>query len=195
MTSVLLHYSEVALKGKNRSWFVGPSRPQHSRRAGRAACQGSARCRSDASRSSSARTRRCRKCSTVCRACSASRTTRSQRASRWTSKAWRRRSCRGCRPKNRSNEFPRVRPPRRSEISNPVARLARELGSRVWTARGWKVDLDHADLVISVEIVPGAAYCFMGRRIGSRRPAGRHRRPPGGAALRAESIRRLRRGG
>ena len=23
MTSVLLHYSEVALKGKNRSWFVG----------------------------------------------------------------------------------------------------------------------------------------------------------------------------
>ena len=37
----------------------------------------------------------------------------------------------------------------------PSPELARDLGSRVWTARGWKVDLDHADLVISVEIIPG----------------------------------------
>ncbi|MFM8532507.1 MAG: tRNA uracil 4-sulfurtransferase ThiI [Acidimicrobiia bacterium] len=51
-------------------------------------------------------------------------------------------------------------------FTTPSPDLARDLGSRVWTARGWKVDLDHADLVISVEIIPGAAYCFMDRRPG-----------------------------
>jgi len=33
----------------------------------------------------------------------------------------------------------------------------------VWTARGWKVDLDNADLVIRVEIIPGSAFCYVGR--------------------------------
>ena len=36
----------------------------------------------------------------------------------------------------------------------------------MWHARGWKVDLDHAELVIRVEIVPGAAFCYMGRESG-----------------------------
>ena len=49
----------------------------------------------------------------------------------------------------------------------PSPDLARDLGSRVWTARGWKVDLDHADLVIRVEIVPGAAFCYIGRQSGA----------------------------
>jgi thiamine biosynthesis protein ThiI len=48
----------------------------------------------------------------------------------------------------------------------PSPDLARDLGSRVWHARGWKVDLDHADLVIRVEIVPGAAFCYIGRQPG-----------------------------
>ena len=48
----------------------------------------------------------------------------------------------------------------------PSPDLARDLGSRVWTARGWKVDLDHADLVIRVEILPGAAFLYMGREQG-----------------------------
>ena len=44
----------------------------------------------------------------------------------------------------------------------PSPDLARDLGSRVWTARGWKVDLDHADLVIRVEILPGASHpCYL----------------------------------
>ena len=34
-------------------------------------------------------------------------------------------------------------------------------------ARGWKVDLDHADLVIRVEIIPGAAFCYIGREQGT----------------------------
>lgn len=53
-----------------------------------------------------------------------------------------------------------------STFPTPSPELARELGSRVWHARGWKVDLDHADLVISVEIVPGAVYCYVGREPG-----------------------------
>ena len=36
----------------------------------------------------------------------------------------------------------------------------------MWHARGWNVDLDHAELVISVEIAPGAAYCYIGREAG-----------------------------
>jgi thiamine biosynthesis protein ThiI len=53
------------------------------------------------------------------------------------------------------------------KFPTPSPQLARELGSRVWHARGWKVDLDHADLVISVEIVPGAAFVFMEREAGA----------------------------
>lgn len=52
------------------------------------------------------------------------------------------------------------------DFPTPSPDLARDLGSRVWHARGWKVDLDHADLVITVEIVPGAAFCYMGRQAG-----------------------------
>ena len=50
-----------------------------------------------------------------------------------------------------------------SKFPMPSPELARDLGSRVWTARGWKVDLDHADLVIRVEIIPGSAFCYIGR--------------------------------
>lgn len=49
----------------------------------------------------------------------------------------------------------------------PSPELARDLGSRVWTARGWKVDLDRADLVVRVEIIPGAAFCHMDRKAGA----------------------------
>jgi len=54
-----------------------------------------------------------------------------------------------------------------SKFPIPSPDLARDLGSRVWTARGWKVDLDHADVVIRVEIIPGSAFCYVGRDQGS----------------------------
>ena len=84
---------------------------------------------------------------------------------------------------------------RRSDpkFTTPSPELARDLGSKVWHARGWKVDLDHAELVVSVEIAPGAAYCYIGREAG---PGGL---PTGTRAgwwrcCRAASIRRWRRG-
>jgi thiamine biosynthesis protein ThiI len=49
----------------------------------------------------------------------------------------------------------------------PSMELARELGSRIWYAREWKVDLERADLVVTVEIVPHAAYCYIGREAGA----------------------------
>ena len=52
------------------------------------------------------------------------------------------------------------------QFATPSPELARDLGSKVWHARGWKVDLDHADLVISVEILPGAAFCYILRDAG-----------------------------
>jgi thiamine biosynthesis protein ThiI len=53
------------------------------------------------------------------------------------------------------------------KFATPSPQLARDLGSRVWEARGWKVDLDHAELVIRVEIVPGATFIYMGREDGA----------------------------
>lgn len=52
------------------------------------------------------------------------------------------------------------------KFATPSPELARDLGSKVWQARGWTVDLDHAELVITVEIVPGAAFCYIGREPG-----------------------------
>jgi thiamine biosynthesis protein ThiI len=52
-------------------------------------------------------------------------------------------------------------------FQTPSPELARALGSKVWHARGWRVDLEHADLVIGVEILPGAAFCWIGRKPGA----------------------------
>ena len=52
------------------------------------------------------------------------------------------------------------------KFTTPSPELARDLGSKVWYARGWKVDLENADLVIGVEIIPGGAYCYIGREQG-----------------------------
>lgn len=49
----------------------------------------------------------------------------------------------------------------------PSMELARELGSRIWHAREWKVDLKHAELVVTVEIVPNTAYCYIRREPGA----------------------------
>jgi thiamine biosynthesis protein ThiI len=57
---------------------------------------------------------------------------------------------------------------RRADKQYPVTSpaLAGELGARIQAARGWKVDLDHAELTVSVEIVPGDAYCYLDKEPG-----------------------------
>lgn len=50
-------------------------------------------------------------------------------------------------------------------ITSPV--LAGQLGARIIAERGWAVDLDDADLQIRVEIVPGQAFCYLGKEPGA----------------------------
>ena len=50
-------------------------------------------------------------------------------------------------------------------ITSPV--LAGQLGARIIAERGWPVDLDDAELQIRVEIVPGYAFCYLGKEPGA----------------------------
>ncbi len=170
-----------------------PPGPQSSRRAGRPAHQGSA----DADRPHRDRARPGRGAAGSARS-PVARVRHGQlfggdRACRSTSRAWPTRSCRSCRRRRRRSSFRVLVRRADPKFPTPSPELARDLGSRVWNARGWKVDLDHADLVIRVEIIPGAAFCYMGREPG---PAGCRSAPAAGwsACCPAASIRRWRRG-
>ncbi len=48
----------------------------------------------------------------------------------------------------------------------PSPALERLLGERVQRARGWRVDLSHPALVVGIEIVPGGAFCSYGKEAG-----------------------------
>ncbi|MDP1571384.1 MAG: tRNA uracil 4-sulfurtransferase ThiI [Vicinamibacterales bacterium] len=56
------------------------------------------------------------------------------------------------------------RPDKRFPIPSPV--LEREIGARVQAARGWPVRLKHPPLVIWVEILPGEAFYYFGKEPG-----------------------------
>ena len=165
MTSVLLHYSEVALKGKNRSWFVGRLvRNIHGALAGLHVKE----VRTPFGRieivlgQESAMPEILDRLSRVFGVANYSPAIHVPRDFEGMAEAVLSRLP----PKEAVNSF-RVlvrRADQKFEIPSP--QLARDLGSRVWTARGWKVDLDHADLVIRVEIIPGGAYCHIGRQLG-----------------------------
>lgn len=165
MTSVLLHYSEIALKGKNRSWFVGRLvRNIHGALAGLHIKE----VRTPYGRieivlgQDDAMPEVLDRLTRVFGVANYSASTRIPLDFEGMAEAIVSRLP----PKESVKSF-RVFVRRADQMfATPSPDLARDLGSRVWTARGWKVDLDHADLVISVEIVPGAAFCFMDRRLG-----------------------------
>jgi tRNA uracil 4-sulfurtransferase len=45
--------------------------------------------------------------------------------------------------------------------------IERQIGGRIADARGWAVDLSHAELTIGIEIVPGEAYYHFGKEPGA----------------------------
>jgi len=45
--------------------------------------------------------------------------------------------------------------------------IERELGGRIRQRYGWPVDLSHADLVVRVEVIPGTAFVFARRHAGA----------------------------
>lgn len=165
MTSVLVHYSELALKGKNRSWFVGRLvRNIHGALAGlrvkevRTPIGRIEIILHDASTMNEIRERLSR----VFGIANYSVAMHVPRDLDGMADAIVSRLP----PKESAQSF-RVFVRRADQkFTTPSPELARELGSRIWQARGWNVDLDHADLVVSVEIVPGAAYCYMQREAG-----------------------------
>ena len=165
MTSVLVHYSEVALKGKNRSWFVGRLvRNIHGALAGLHVRE----VRTPIGRieiilgDDSAMPEILDRLSRIFGIANYAVAARipldfEAMADAIVSRL----------PPKESAQTFRVFVRRADQkFATPSPELARELGSRVWTARGWKVDLDHADLVISVEIIPGGAFCYMGKQPG-----------------------------
>lgn len=54
---------------------------------------------------------------------------------------------------------------KRFPLTSPQAE--REIGGRIKQARGWRVDLDHAELVIHVELLTDQAFYFFGKEKGA----------------------------
>lgn len=165
MTSVLVHYSEVALKGKNRPWFIHRLvRNLHMALAGLNVKE----VRTPIGRIEVVLGREERLPEINERLCRVFGVANFSTATRVAPEV---EAIAGAilsrlPPKETFNTF-RVYVRRADQhFPIPSPELARELGSRVWHARGWKVDLDDAELVIRVEIIPGAAYCYIGREAG-----------------------------
>ena len=166
MTAVLVHYSEIALKGKNRSWFVGRLvRNIHGALAGLHIKE----VRTPIGRlevvlgQDSALPEVLERLSRIFGIANYAVASRIPLDVEGMAEAILSRLP----PKESVKSF-RVFV-RRADPKFPIPspELARELGSRVWHARGWKVDLGDADLVIGVEIIPGAAFCYMERQVGA----------------------------
>ncbi|MGE0862342.1 MAG: tRNA uracil 4-sulfurtransferase ThiI [Vicinamibacterales bacterium] len=165
MTSILAHYSEVALKGKNRPWFINRLvRHLHMALAGLSVKE----IRTPMGRieivlgreATSAEIRD--RMSRVFGIANYSVATRVPLDFDGMAEAIVSRL-----PPRESAASFRVLVRRADQhFAVPSPDLARDLGSKVWHARGWKVDLDHADLVITVEIVPGQAYLYMQKEPG-----------------------------
>jgi len=165
MTSILAHYSEVALKGKNRPWFIGRLvRHLHMALAGLSVKEvrtPMGRIEIVLGREATAGEIRDR-LSRVFGIANYSVATRVPLDFDGMAEAIVSRLP----PRESVGSF-RVYVRRADQhFGTPSPDLARDLGSRVWHARGWKVDLDHADLVITVEVVPGRAYLYMQKEPG-----------------------------
>jgi thiamine biosynthesis protein ThiI len=165
MTSILVHYSEVALKGRNRSWFVHRLvRNLHTALAGLHVKE----VRTPIGRieivlgQESAMPEIRKRLSRVFGVANFAAAMHVPRDFEGMADAIVARLP----PKESASSF-RVHVRRADQkFTTPSPELARDLGSKVWHARGWKVDLDHADLVIGVEIFPGGAYSYVGREPG-----------------------------
>ncbi len=54
---------------------------------------------------------------------------------------------------------------KRFHLTSP--QVEREIGGRIQDARGWKVDLEHSDLVVHVELLSDEAFYFFGKERGA----------------------------
>ena len=191
MTTVIAHYSELALKGHNRSWFIrrlvrnlhlalsGPGVQRVRSLMGRIEIVLASRRRMKWSSSGSVES-------------SASPTSRWPIALPLDFDAMAATIVDGL-PRDDVAGF-RVRA-RRADKTFPLTSpaLEAELGARIVDARGWRVDLHHPALTVGVEIVPGEAFYHLGK---TKARAAFLPAPPAGSwrCSRAASIRQWRRG-
>ena len=195
MTSIVVHYQEIALKGKNRPWFLGRLvRNLQARAVGPRRHRGA---RADGAHRDSARSRhkprggrRARP-----RARSASRTFR--RARRTTldldviAAVHTSTTCATGRAPAFASAFARA--DKRFPMTSP--QVEREIGGRIKQARGWTVDLDERELTDPCRAADDRGVLLLRQGARRRRPADGHRRTRHVPAVRAASTRRSRRTG
>ena len=176
MKSLILHYQEIALKGKNRPVVHHPAGAQPARRdAGHRACGSAAADGADRDRAGAvgglghrARPR-------------LAGVRRRQLRSRRPRAARHRRDLRG---DPRPTSGPRTRPRSASRCAAPTSAFAmtspeieREIGGRIKLARGWRVDLGHPALTVRIETLKTEAFYSFGNELRRRRAADRRQRP------------------
>jgi thiamine biosynthesis protein ThiI len=165
MTSVIVHYQEIALKGKNRPWFLG----RLVRNLRRALADLDVRevrplmgrievvLGPDAAREQVEQ--RIRRTFGIANFSYAARTPLDLDA--LTSAILRDLEGRTC----RSFRVSVRRADKRFPLTSP--QVEREVGGRIKLARGWDVDLEQADLVIHIELLTNEAFYFFGKERGA----------------------------
>jgi tRNA uracil 4-sulfurtransferase len=165
VTSIVVHYQEIALKGKNRPWFIGRL-VRNLRRAlsdldivDVRALMGRIEIRLGAGTSREAAGERVRRTFGIANFSFARRTVLDIDAiARAILEDLGDRTCRSFRVSVR-------RADKRFPMTSP--QVEREIGGRIKEARGWAVDLEDAELTIHVELLTNEAFYFFGKERGA----------------------------
>lgn len=165
MTSIVVHYQEIALKGKNRPWFLGRL-VRNLRRAlsdldvlDVRALMGRIEVCLGPGTSHDAAGERLRRTFGIANFSFARRTVLDIDAiARAILDDVANRTCRSFRVSVR-------RADKRFPLTSP--QVEREIGGRIQQARGWAVDLDNAELTIHVELLTRDAFYFFGKERGA----------------------------
>ena len=165
MTSIVVHYQEIALKGKNRPWFLGRL-VRNLRQAlsdlevvAVRALMGRIEVQLGAGTSREQAGERVRRTFGIANYSFARRTALDiDTIAHSILEDVRDRTCRSFRVSVR-------RADKRFPMTSP--QVEREIGGRIKQARGWNVDLDEAELTIHVELLTNEAFYFFGKERGA----------------------------
>jgi thiamine biosynthesis protein ThiI len=165
MTSIVVHYQEIALKGKNRPWFLGRL-VRNLRRAlsdlevvAVRALMGRIEVQLGPGTSREQAGERVRRTFAIANYSFARRTALDiDTIAHSILEDLRDRTCGSFRVSVR-------RADKRFPMTSP--QVEREIGGRIKQARGWNVDLDEAELTIHVELLTNEAFYFFGKERGA----------------------------
>ena len=195
MKSVIVHYQEIALKGKNRPWFVARlvrnlrEATRRSRRSRSARADGPDRARARTDRATGRRfatglSARVRHRQLRARRPRAARRRRDRRRDPAATSATRKPATFRVSARRADKRFPLTSP-----------QIEREVGGRIKEARGWTVDLAQSGADDPRRGADRRGVLLLRQGARRRRAAGRRRAAASRACSRAASIRRSPRGG